>query len=975
MKHTSHPISPMQSLRRAVRNRREHGMALLFTLCILSMALIVAMIFSSNASTDRKVAAAYVDTSAARILAEGTVSRAILALMSSNASYACSYYLKDTNDGGYAKGLKNTQPDEYASDWIWKLEKPGMFSFNDGPLRYSDKYYDRQDTRCPSWEYVFCNSPEFNADGNEVERIYGRYAYVAIGQNDQLNPNALGRRNGTDQPGYDDNIRKKRLGRWTCEPEFIFKDKDNLWGDNGNIFNTTNIINSWKTGGWSDLDVFFSDVLNASSSTVSDKDKPHLRMMVDQYFTLAGDEEYNKYNPDGDLVKYFNAVPTGKEQFRFPMIRTVQDWNNIQVADFRDSNRGIPFFINAKSDHRDQTIANLINYNASFSRPPVTDVQNWTTGLPTYTGNKCTPYINEVAGEIEVGGTLGIRMTERYLNANNDWLWRIWYTDCSYYHTFTLKIETWNMYGGNAHPVSAPIPIGSVTYEYLNPEAGRWIQQEINFDANNTKWDNNPGAGVQNGAYTTYTYLIDDGSVGSVTTQKRDGYSRPMGNERDFYPDIKVRNVRIRLDRVLLRDTTGQNADLALMNGDFGLGDGVMLVNGEHVVAGSGDAGKRGYFDLQVDDPRCNLGRDAWVSRTVTDMTSCFANLGYQNNVVSYDANKPTEFDPGENLDSISTAYIPHFPMESLWELGAIHRGSPWQTINLRCAANNNNAMGDYSAGDGNLLDQVALVSPDEQRETVLGLINLNCVADLTGGGAPFVFKSLFTGFPMYNTIDNMRNDRIQYTLEGGAVNSDDTEADRYAQDLVDSVTYAVQSGSKQRRTAIFPTTAASSSHNKKLFPDSGPDSQREEVVCRIINILKWSRQQTRRATVLAIAQTIQDVGGPKDTGKVGSSDSGIKLSRNFSEDNDSVLMDSGFKAYDAYDPDTKTTKLIETSLFPNAQRIRDAYKERTVRLKQYDNFYDRITGEAKVVVRLEWDDSANNGNGAWKVTRKEYAE
>ena len=212
MKHTNHQITPMQSLRRAVRNRREHGMALLFTLCILSMALITAMIFSSNASMDRKVASAYIDTSAARILADGTVSRAIVALMTSSSSYACSNYLNDSP----TNGTSGNNPDEYASDWIWKLEKPGMFSFNEGPLRYASRYYDRQDTRCPSWEYVYYHAP----DG--TDRIYGRYAYVAIGQNDQLNPNAIGTRNGSVQPGYDDGIRQKRLGRWTCEPEFIF---------------------------------------------------------------------------------------------------------------------------------------------------------------------------------------------------------------------------------------------------------------------------------------------------------------------------------------------------------------------------------------------------------------------------------------------------------------------------------------------------------------------------------------------------------------------------------------------------------------------------------------------------------------------------------------------------------------------------------------------------------------------------------
>ena len=57
------------------------------------------------------------------------------------------------------------------------------------------------------------------------------------------------------------------------------------------------------------------------------------------------------------------------------------------------------------------------------------------------------------------------------------------------------------------------------------------------------------------------------------------------------------------------------------------------------------------------------------------------------------------------------------------------------------------------------------------------------------------------------------------------------------------------------------------------------------------------------------------------------------------------------------------------------AGNIRSRLKKRTVQYKTYDNFYDEITGEAKIIVRLEWDESANDNNGAWKITRKEYAE
>ena len=267
--------------------------------------------------------------------------------------------------------------------------------------------------------------------------------------------------------------------------------------------------------------------------------------------------------------------------------------------------------------------------------------------------------------------------------------------------------------------------------------------------------------------------------------------------------------------------------------------------------------------------------------------------------------------------------------------------------------------MEGYQNGDGHLLDQIALVPLGDEQKTVLGMINLNCVADLGGGGSPFVFKSLFTNFPIYGSYAEMINGPTPTTrwIEGDAVNSTNSDADRYAQDLADSVTYAVANGNQPRRTAIFPVSGGTGSRTGRLIPASGNDAQREEVICRIINILKWSRQKTRRATVLVLAQTIQDVGG-------------ANLERYLPND-DSVLMDSGFKPYDAYGK----SKWIEPALFKNVASIRSAYQNRTVAYKQYDNFYDRITGEAKVIVRLEWDDSAYGGKGAWKVTRKEYAE
>ncbi len=948
IRHNQNPM--MRMLKRAARARREHGIALLFTLCILSMALITAMIFSSNASTGRKVASVYVDSSSARILADGVVNRAILALMQSdNASYVCSNY--QTNKPS------NSSADDYASDWIWKLEKKDLFSFNDGPLRFNRAvYYDRNDTRCPSWEYVLSKNY-----GDNNDRIFGRYAYVAIGQNDQLNPNALGKRNYAD---FDLITAQKRLGRWTCEPQFIFKSTRNNW-DYSKIISPETIQDKYvMPDGWVDGDVFINDLTGGNSN----QDK-QLKMMADQYFVVSSQGEYNKFRTDGkaagDLTKH---ELTSGEYYRFPLIRN--DWESIDVGTVKDR---IPWFKGASGQANvNQTVANLINYNASINRTPVTDNDNWISGEPTYTGNKRTPYINEVHADVSVGGTLGIRMQERYLadpNNPSSWKWRVWYTNCTYSHEITLNVETVNMYpvtGGNdgTLAVSNPILIGEISYQHWNENGdnnGFWTTETIPIDAN-TQWTVTPSG--NDAGYKVYTFMLDNGSVGSMTTLKRDNYDKPMGHEPDFYEFVKVRNVTLRLDRVILRDTAGRNADLALM--PVGLQSGrtfLSRADGEQ-VAGAGDFGRHFYFDTQVNDPRSNLRRTDWNNPAFSEKeTEVNETIGGVNNVINlgqYHDNENRTDPAYAGNSSISTAYIRHGQMQSLWELGAIHRGAPWQTINLKCAAAQGTRMDRYDYGDGHLLDQVALArSTENVNDYVIGQINLNCVATFGGSSAPFAFKSLFIDFPVFRSFAAMNDGRAEGgTIKGDSVDSDKTgnmDADSFAKDLSEAVTYAISKGNYLRRTAVFPTSYPSSDQMEKIIPSNVPDAQAEEIFSRVVNLLKWNKQQTKRATILVLAQTIKDVGG-------------ASLEKVLSDKDVDVMRDSGFQSFESTSKNTGGSTMT-------ADKVRSTYKKRSVAFKQYDNFYDEITGEAKIIVRLEWDESANDNNGAWKVTRKEYAE
>ncbi len=952
-----------QMLKRAARARREHGIALLFTLCILSMALITAMIFSSSSSTSRKVAAAYIDSSSARILADGVVSRAILSLMQSeNVSYVCSYYNTSKPGGGTSA--------EYASDWIWKMERPGLFEFNNGPLRFRNTtYYDSADSRCPSWEYVTTRKG-YDYPGNSTPaRIFGRYAYVAIGQNDQLNPNAIGKTKYSD---FNDDTFKKRLGRWTCEPDFIF----NFTGSNNrgtykDEVNPTKIREKYASlsDNWTDTDIFVSDL-------VGDEPDNHLKMMVDQYFDVSSQGEYNKFRPDGtaigDLSKH--ELATG-EEYRFPLIRN--DWSSIGVDTLREA---IPWFrkANTKQVNVNQTIANLINYNAPESRQAVSDA-DWFSGEPSYTGNKRTPYINEVHADIVIGGNLGFPMREPYWEDPSNPAsrkWRLWYTDCTYSHEITLNVETVNLYGNDALSVKPPILVGEISYEYCtNADLdGHWVSgntQTIRFDAGNQPWSAPAVSVSDDKAYTLYTYMVDSGSIDSVTTPKREGYSSPVGHEGDFYGYIKIRNVKVRLDRVVLQDNAG-NADLALMPDSLS-----MLPNGhqylgateEKQVAGTGDSGQHYYFDTQINDPRFNLARDLWSKPTFQPADDTNATLrGFNSGVVKYSKNDPNNYDPGEdpehNIGKISTAYIRHKPMQSLWELGAIHRGAPWQTINLKCASTNGTAMEAYSKGDGHLLDQVALASStDRTNDSVLGLINLNCVATFGGGSAPFAFKSLFTNFPVYRTFENMYKDGDSGQtglIKGDSVDSDKTgnmDADAFAKDLSEAVTYAISHGNLPRRTAVFPTSyPASDSQMDHIIKRNVPDAEAEEIFCRVVNLLKWNKQPLKRATILVLAQTIRDIGGAT-----------LRTVLPSADHEDDLWRDSGFQTFDSTKHRTSASSITTDTL--------RGYEQREVKLNQYDNFYDQITGEAKVIVRLEWDESANDNKGAWKITRKEYAE
>jgi len=972
-----HPKISFHHIRRLIQRKNQRGIALLYTLSILAVALMTAMMFSMSAITDRKLAANYTDSTAARILADGAVSRAMASLMSTDDfNFVCSYWKHGSGAGITGSTTTNVAPGAY--DTLWHIEKDDLYTFSNGPLRYNTTYYSDTDIRCPTWEYVSYSDNEKSTTKN---KLYGRYAYVAFSNSNRLNINALGNLANISKITYgnvkDADILKKRLGRSTAEPILNFTyDNANLTASvKSDMALVTNakIQDKFSDPGWTDADYFFKDVIGRAPVS-GDANDGELKMLMERSFDFItqANGHYNKYSRSGAVITQPDAVPANGESYRFPLQRN--DWNSIGINTIRNA---VPW-LSANDAHVNQILANLINYNATEAREPVTDVQNWETGNPTYTGNKRTPYINEMSASVVSSGIAGDEVSIPILvgegtNAHTEW--DVHFEKCSYKNLFNFQVELVNMYPSSgsfaALQTAAPIITGDITFEYYNhPDfaTGAWSEtKKIHFDSRELTPSVQPSE-----QYPVYTFSLED-TVGGISTHTSHFTDMPKGHWSSFASDLKIRKVYLKIDRIVLKTPSGQNVDLALMPEDIcGISNelGVPMIEGEHDIAVEGPMERE--FNTQTNDPRSNLARSEWSASRKQPIGS--NTLGKVNTTVSGikgSSNDPEDVDdPAYYNESkhISTAFIRHNNMQSLWELGAIHRGENWRTLNLKCAKHGDTSgmMGNYEDGDGTLLDQVTIFDVNQERRTDSGFINLNTSTGYEAAVAPVTFKVLFNDFPKTTTGNYAALD--SYTggtasgieiLSRGTMDSDDKKADLYANDLMNGVGFAREEYEKNkdyplRRTSVMPgPNGAHSGDMSNLFPTTGNDAQREEVFSRIVNLLEWNYQKSASATILVIAQTLRDFGGVASQTYIPTtqSETGIAVA-----DYKKILL--GLKTFNGKNMTTKTFEPATSSTF-----------------NKYDIGLDQILGESRIIVQLTWDNKANNNKGAWKITRKQYVQ
>lgn len=321
------------------------------------------------------------------------------------------------------------------------------------------------------------------------------------------------------------------------------------------------------------------------------------------------------------------------------------------------------------------------------------------------------------------------------------------------------------------------------------------------------------------------------------------------------------------------------------------------------------------------------------------------------------------------NTTRLSTAFIRNAPMMSPWEIGFIHRGIRWQTLNIKnaCDPDDNsksvaltghrpvsgwgNPGTSYEGGDGGILDQIKMT---EQCATY-GKININKLRDdypeyeeLDKEIIRALFSNISRGQSVLNFYTNSKRDAATDNFpeandNGIAITYGDTGS--IADNIVAARSTLPGAGNRATSRAQFLdyTNGSCDLSNAFTGTNGATDAAQEEVIGKTINLLNAEPSTPNQIQMVIVAQSIRDVGGTQYR-KV--TDPGVYSGSGVNTDaaTGSIYKNCSFGQFD----------LAESS---------NGYK---------DNIYfDEITGEVKMFVTIDRDINT----GRMTVRRIDYLE
>jgi hypothetical protein len=842
-------------------------MALLFSLGILAMMLVLGLVFATNAMIDRKVAAGHNDLTSAKLLTLAAVQRALVAqkFVYDNPALSTDQIRSHVGGGGHI--------DEIAD----------LFAGLPGGLTVDVGAAPRVE-----WQFVL----------DDRSRILGRIAY-AFATEDGLDPAACVKTgvlegSNEERPGVDvseinlKNLPAPMTAAYAEALSFVADGgalpDGNRWLDFSQLFgylgitdlNTQQAFREWFVISQTpDPEAMWLD--GDADGTIDSGELYHrlnLRNYVDTNNNGLYDNGTDTNNWDAKTVADLIADPVEWSGGGTPHHGTCIPWLKYYTNPGLD-----PATFPSAEARAMQIIANLIDYNDTNLAITAGPAGSEETD-PTYTGNEKTPYLNEIGINVECT----INIQREVDGGTGDERFRFIYSFTSQVHAERIDI-----YGSLTSGCSLEILDGSINYKYASDYSG--TPTEVSESMNGV-------TRAIGGSADAYYSVFGAGPVWSIDTGWLNW--RPPNPTT---PTAEVTDVKVQIRRAKL-SYNGTYCDFAKPDYDNSWSEAIpSLVLLDSVSNISDEA----WFSWQANDPRQNLHFGDWAQAKALK-TDDYGNLGTPSAVnadVSFAADGDAE--AGLSPTTLSTNYHRNDLMKSPWEIGLIHRGAKWETINLKkynsaVGVTKLQGIGAYADGDANLLDQIKMTGETQ----VFGKVNINIAQE-------DVLKALFQDIYVGTDPDTPGQ------IAGNQV--DATKAENIATAIL-AANGATGGTAFSSRAQIADVAALTDGTGGTQTTDA----TKEEIISKVVNLLKT--RSIGGNTLVVLGQTIKDVGDDVtvvkeifdttlgtpawDTKTVGPCTYG-----NYNQYADEIMATSKVLAEVAMDPVTRKWRIVRFEYLP----------------------------------------------------------
>ncbi len=976
------------------KNKKQRGVALVFTLGILGLLTVIALGFASTALINRKVAENCGNLFYAQTIARSiALARAQYALQ--NIAAIEQFYSTSTTNPTY--------------DWLWKLDTSLQ-----GAQLFQYKYTSvSSGVNAVDWVYV--------RDTTDNNRILGRYAYVVIPDKGRLDPSV--NINDIDTKGII-GLSEKEVGLnnnpWAASLKAAVDASPNYrWTTFWEILNKLGVSNKTSPE-WIN---FFSNGINigqlkspetywvnsATNLNIKDKEELFLRFNLSRSAT-----DWESMTAE----KLMGENPVGAE---------TQYWgSSVGSIDF------IPWLKNWTCSHGDwtndlmkkQIAANIIQYNVpepvntidgTTGFRTITDktaTTDWSSNPPAYAGVGRHPMLNEVGFGLKVIADVNATQTSPSPE--------VWEYTPTYTFYVSWGIELINMFGITQYATVVRLPQVSIEADF-NQFVSSVDPNETNMAnliAGNLKTFKTSDTSSYDGGIPYSEFRIDFASTDWLSTisytSKDTFWKSPSpdtkqvtlptfslngaNKKEDIRAQMKIKEVRFIPGNTVLY-YGDYNADGLKTQRDIARLDKTSMPTNKFTISTDLAAKDISCFWMcfEANDPRVNHYASDWETKSYSNTVAGDTNAGYPEKVypgsyISSSGNDdhknsivasadihvedPAISDPAYQGSGtvvtarLSSSFIKHEPMTSLWELSVISRAEAWKTLNLSVKDLSTTKTYEYDKGDASLLDQIKLNENDERLK--YGKVNINTdvhqVLEALLDPAKLIYRK-----DLYKAVGNDLLAAGTADSTYPSITKISTTPLPHTDCLICSILACTKIYPFMNRTDILVNPAKTSTlpgytgsglgdassgllKTMQMLLKTGTSKvEKEQIFCKLAPLLK--AEPADMVYVIILAQTVRDIGGTP-----------VYIDWN---------GDESYAAYSAPVSDAVSLKKAgyirtgESTSYVSGASVHETYPAANTFVGTYEIGADKITSETKLIAVLVQDPVTRK----WRIARYQYVE